>query len=491
MNCLPARHKLGVLATVLLLPAAASAAKPSSTGAPVKPPVLVTSLEPATAAPRDPLFLLARALSAAPTGGNSTLRIMLAAARKGYYLPAISWSMAQEHWDLARALIRTDPQPVPDWVRLSLALQDHDLSALAALVAHPHRLPSHDLVSAYVMLGDYDRAQYWAFQRLQDHPRDHHLRQQYLEVVSYNASAITLGTNWLSFSGLQRYATILNGKIFIGPNWGLLLRSDYNGQTAGAASFLTGIPAGEQSAEAGFFLKSPLWQIRAFMGQRDAMRHFLTGDFSGEYSLGDGFSIRSRLGLHQRATQSPALTVAGMKDDVQIQFDHSNTDWSESLYAGWTQYEGQDGIPVGTSRFGGVSVNWHHHWGSWGYTIGPFADVYNVHRAVNVTGLLAQILLSPGRDISNVLAGSYADYGLHFSLGSAEPTLNFRWTPYLAVSVYNNTLFGFQYQFSAGLRTPIWGPDVLSLSYSQGQGGNALALNQREVNLSYTYYFTP
>ncbi len=263
MNCLPARHKLGVLATVLLLPAAASAAKPSSTGAPVKPPVLVTSLEPATAAPRDPLFLLARALSAAPTGGNSTLRIMLAAARKGYYLPAISWSMAQEHWDLARALIRTDPQPVPDWVRLSLALQDHDLSALAALVAHPHRLPSHDLVSAYVMLGDYDRAQYWAFQRLQDHPRDHHLRQQYLEVVSYNASAITLGTNWLSFSGLQRYATILNGKIFIGPNWGLLLRSDYNWQTADAASFLTGIPAGEQSAEAGFFLKSPLWQIRA------------------------------------------------------------------------------------------------------------------------------------------------------------------------------------------------------------------------------------
>jgi hypothetical protein len=491
MNCLPARHKLGVLAAVFLLPVAASAAKLSSTGAPMKPPVPVTSREPAIAASRDPLLLLARALSAAPTGGDSTLRVVLAAARKGYYLPAISWSLAQEHWGLARALIRTDPQPVPDWVRLSIALHDHDLSALAVLVAHPHRLPSHGLIRAYVMLGNYDRAQYWAFQRLQDHPRDHRLRQQYLEVVSYNASAVTLGTNWLSFSGLQRYATILNGKIFIGPNWGLLLRSDYNWQTADAASFLTGIPAGEQSAEVGFFLKSPLWQIRAFVGQRDAMRHFLTGDFSGEYSLGDGFSIRSRLGLHQRATQSPALTVAGMKDDARIQLDHSNTDWSESLYAGWTRYEGQDGIPVGTSRFGGVSVNWHHNWGSWGYTIGPFVDVYNVHRAANVTGLLAQVLRLPGRDISNVLAGNYADYGLHFSLGSAKPALNFQWTPYLSVSVYNNTLFGFQYQFSAGLRTAIWGPDALSLSYSQGQGGNALALNQREVNLSYTYYFTP
>ncbi|MHB1883096.1 MAG: hypothetical protein ACYCPA_13030 [Acidithiobacillus sp.] len=63
MNCLPTRHKLGVLATVLLLPAtAASAAKPSSTGAPMKPPVPVTSREPAIAASRDPLLLLARAL---------------------------------------------------------------------------------------------------------------------------------------------------------------------------------------------------------------------------------------------------------------------------------------------------------------------------------------------------------------------------------------------------------------------------------------------
>ncbi|MEY2335509.1 tetratricopeptide repeat protein [Acidithiobacillus ferrianus] len=437
------------------------------------------------------LHLLARALAAAPTGGNGTLRVMLAAARKGDYLPAISWSMAQGHWDLARALMRTDPQPVPDWVRLSLALRSHDLDALATLVAHPHRLSPHDLIRAYVMLGDYARAQYWAFQRLQDNPRDQHLRQQYLEVVSHNASVVTLGTRWLSFSGLQRYATILHGKLFIGPNWGLLLRSAYHWQTADTASFLTGIPAREQSAETGFFLQNPLWRVQAYAGQRDAMRHFLTGDFSGEYALGDGLSIHGRLGLHRRATQSPALAVAGMKNDAQIQIDHNHADWSESLYAGWTRYEGQDGTPVGSSRFGGISVTWHHHWGAWGYALGPFANMYDIHRAANVTGLLAQTLLPTGRDVSNVLAGSYADYGLHFSLGSAEPALNFRWTPYLAVSVYNNTLFGFQYLFSAGMHTPLWGPDELSLSYSQGQGGNALALNQREVHLSYTYYFSP
>ncbi|MBE7564376.1 hypothetical protein H7F10_15915 [Acidithiobacillus sp. HP-6] len=75
----------------------------------------------------DALHTLASALAASPKEGNQTQAILLAAADRGDYLPAISWSLAQKYWSLAEILVANNPGRTPPWVRLSLASHKKDL----------------------------------------------------------------------------------------------------------------------------------------------------------------------------------------------------------------------------------------------------------------------------------------------------------------------------------------------------------------------------
>lgn len=436
------------------------------------------------------LQILARALSAAPKGGNLTSRVLLRDAEEGDYLPAITWAMANGYWTLAQTLIHENQKKLPAWVRLSMALHQHDLVSLTALLKHPESLPPSDLVSAYSMLDDWPRAQYWAFRRLQDNPRSRNLREQYLDAVKHTASYANIKENILRFSGLQRNSSNLSGRIFVSNNWGILLSDQYTWQSADTQSMLQNTPTIDQSADAGLFYQQKRWSLSGLLGTRSADRNFMVGKITGKITLPLNLSVQSQIAWHQQSTQSPAMAVAGMKNIADIQIDHSNTFWSESLSASRIRYLGQDEVPVGTDWTAGTSLHWLGRWHDWHYSVGPFASIHSITRNKSISGVLAEVLPSVDTTVDNLLAGSYADYGLNFMLNSSIPTLSAHWIPYLAISVYNNTLFGIQYQVGAGIRTPIIGPDQLTIVYSQGQGGNGLALNQQQLDISYTYYFS-
>ncbi|MGC9128931.1 MAG: hypothetical protein ACP5GA_09415, partial [Acidithiobacillus sp.] len=144
---------------------------------------------------------------------------------------------------------------------------------------------------------------------------------------------------------------------------------------------------------------------------------------------------------------------------------------------------------LGSDLFGEASLLWRHGLGPWELQLGPFVDYHDLHRSSQLIGVVAQTLAPSARNINTVLPGSYGDVGIRLQWGQWERAIDSNWTPYLAVSVYDNSRFGMQYQLDTGVSTPVFGPDRLRIGFSQGQGGNGLAINQQIFKMGYRLYF--
>ena len=106
-----------------------------------------------------------------------------------------------------------------------------------------------------------------------------------------------------------------------------------------------------------------------------------------------------------------------------------------------------------------------------------------------MSGVLAGLLPPGTHGPDALLSGSYADAGVRLQWAAWRRGLGAAWTPYLTLSVYENTRYGPEYQLGAGISTPILGPDRLRIGFAQGQSDHALALTQRILKIGYRYYF--
>lgn len=438
---------------------------------------------------QDPLRSLADALASSPVEGGVTRAVLLAAARRGDFLPAISWSLAQGYWDLASILIRENPKPTPAWARLSLALHRHDSAAMAKLLRHPQGLPVRDRMQAQMDLGRYRQARRGALLGLQTDPFDRQLRQMYLQAVRESASYVDLAGSWQSFNGLSLTGPQLRGRLAWSDRWSLVFAADALAQTAASSTQLLRTPSWSSRALLGLRWQDPRWQVQALVGSYRAQRDIISAQASLRWLATDGGELSASFDYHDRSLQSPALAVAGMVNRVDLQWTQRVGEWLGNLGAGWRQYQGQDGLALGSDRYGEASLLWRHPVGPWEMQVGPFVDYHHLSRVSVLQGVLAQALQPAARNVDLVLPGSYADAGLRLQWGAQEPVLAAHWSPYLSLSVYENTRFGPQYQFDAGWSTAVFGPDRLRIGFAQGQGGNGLAINQRLVQIGYRYYF--
>ncbi len=438
----------------------------------------------------NPLAELAEALAAAPGEGNMTRHALLSAARRGDYLPAITWSISRGDWGLAQFLVHADPQPAPRWIQMSLALHSRNLQELQRLVFNPESLPPRDLFHAYVDLGEYWQARGVAMKRLRVNPDDREIRREYLEIVRLTADSAGLSGMWQSFGGLQLYGPKAELEMhFHRSRWGFRVKNRTLWPSAGAAAYLQNLPKMMDFLEAGIFREGQNWHASLALGQFRAMRNTLTARGSAYLQMTRDTGVSATLEYHDQSFQSPALAVAGMADRVRLLVSHQTGAWNLEGGGGWTQYQGQDGVVLGSDRYVRAGASWQSALGPWRLRLGPFASFHAMHRSGEVRGIVSSVLLPGERNMDYVLPLTYADCGLHLAWGTKTREPEAGWTPYLGVSVYENTRYGFQYQLDAGISTPVVGPDQLSLDFSQGQGGNGLALNQRSVELGYRIYF--
>ncbi|WP_348550136.1 hypothetical protein [Acidithiobacillus sp.] len=492
---------LGVLCYSSVVLASAGAADPTPTGL-VSPPAsgpsaVIDGAKAAAASPptrispstSDPLRTLAESLSSSPSLGDATRRVLLAEAKRGDYLPAISWALAQGYWGLAQLLIQNNPQATPDWAKLSLALHRHDAGEMAKLLQHPERLPVRDRLQAQMDLGRYAQGRKDALAAMEVDPYDWRLRREYLQAVRKSASYLDLSGSWQSFNGLTQFGPRLRGRLALGNAWGIQLDAGALRQSASSSAQLLAVPVWNQREAIGLYWQHPDWEIQGLVGTYQGVRNNLTLNVKGRWQLSDARELTGTLAYHDRSLQSPALAVAGMSNRFQLQLTQQVGSWMGGIGAGWRQYQGQDGVDLGSDLFGEASLLWRHGLGPWELQLGPFVDYHDLHRSAQLEGVVAQTLTPALRNIDIVLPGSYGDVGLRLQWGQWERAIDSNWTPYLALSVYDNTRFGMQYQLDTGVSTPVFGPDRLRIGFSQGQGGNGLAINQQIFKMGYRFYF--
>ena len=271
--------------------------------------------------------------------------------------------------------------------------------------------------------------------------------------------------------------------------WGIVLDADALRHSAAPISQLEGVPAWSSRGSVGFFWHDPRFQVQAQVGEFRALRDNISAELSAVWQMTDSGELSGKFDFHDRSYQSPVLAVAGMANRIGLQWAQRIDQWTGNVGAGWSQYQGQDGIDVGMDRYVELSALWKNALGPWEIQVGPFADYHDLSRVSNLHGVLAEALLPDVRNPASVLPGSYGDVGLRLQWGTWQPAIASDWTPYLALSVYENTRFGPQYQLDAGVSTPVFGPDRLRIGFAQGQGGNGLALNQRIIRIGYRFYF--
>ena len=474
--------------------AAAPARLEAPRGASVSAPTRCTSPGVAPPLQSNPsavraLHDLAASLAATPSAGNFTRGTLLAAARCGDYLPALSWSLAQGYWRLAQRLITGNPRPTPRWIRLSLALHRRDLTELASLLRRPAGLAPVDRLQAQMDLGLYGQARRDALRALRSDPWDRVLRREYLRAIRRSASYLDLQASWRSFDGLNLYGPRLAARLSLADHWGLLVRADTLARQMTANTPLRAGSALSSRAMVGLFWRIARWRIRAQVGQYTALRSNIAARLAASWRVTTRAELSATADYHARSFESPALALGGMVDRAGLQWTQRLGAWTGSVGLGWKRYLGQDGIPLGRDQYLAAAAMWGHALGPWELQVGPFADYHAMTRRRTVTGVLSA-LLPPGEHAPGLLlSGSYADAGLRLQWAAWRRALGAAWTPYLTLSVYENTRYGAEYQLGAGISTPILGPDRLRIGFAQGQSENGLALTQQIVKIGYRYYF--
>lgn len=441
---------------------------------------------------RHPLHALAVSLSSLPSVGNTTLRVLSAAARRGDYLPAISWAMAQGDWELAQFLIETNPRPDPAWAKLSLALHRPDNAELERLLQHPERLQIRGRVRAQMDLGHYDEARTDALAEMGMNPNDRRLRREYVRAVRRSASYLDLSGIWLHFNGLTLLGPRLRGRLAFGNDWGLLFGVDDLHQSVTSSSQLLAVPVWSRREAVGFYWQHPRWTVQVLLGEYQGVRNNPTLGVKAYWQVSDTSGLTATWQYHDRSLsslESPALTVAGMVNKFQVQWTDQVGSWVGDAGAGWRQYQGQDGVDLGSGLVGELSLFWRHSLGPWKLQVGPFIDYYGMQRNRRLVGVVAQSLVPGARNIDTVLPGTNSDIGMRLQWGRWTRALHSNWTPYVAVLLYENTRFGLQYQLDTGLSTPVFGPDRLRIGFSQGQANSGLAVNQQIFKMGYRFYF--
>ncbi len=435
------------------------------------------------------LIDLADSLAATPSEGNFTRATLLAAARCGDDRPALSWSLAQGYWRLAQRLIAENPQATPRWVRLNLALHRRDLTELARVLRRPAGLAPLDRVQAQMDLGRYGPARREALRALRIDPWDRALRGEYLQAVRRSASYLDLQASWRSFDGLSLYGPRLAARLSLGDDWGLLLRADTLERQSAANTRLAAGSAVSSRATVGFFWRDPRWRLRVRVGRYTALRHNVTARLAASWRATARAELSAAADYHARSFESPALALGGMVDRAGLEWTQRLGAWTGSLGLGWKRYLGQDGLALGHDHYLEAAAMWGHALGRWELQVGPFADYHALARRRTVTGVLSELLPAGARGPDLLLSASYADAGLRLQWAAWRRALGAAWTPYLTLSVYENTRYGPEYQLGAGISTPILGPDRLRIGFAQGQSDNGLALTQRIVKIGYRYYF--
>jgi hypothetical protein len=207
------------------------------------------------------------------------------------------------------------------------------------------------------------------------------------------------------------------------------------------------------------------WQVTG--GRREGLDSFYTLDVAGELGRNSTFTLTGSAGRDQTATESQALLVGGMKDNLIGGFTWRMT---SHIYASGTveadrfYSQARDYLGSGVLSTGELGYKIRTDYPDFTVRLVGIRGEYGASgEADALISRLAPASAGP-TSAATFMPLTYAQYGMFFGFGNdLLDQYTHRWRPFLDVGIVHNSLQGWGPQVSVGVAGSVFGGDHAAL----------------------------
>ena len=409
-----------------------------------------------------------------------------------------AWALSGGQSDLARLWFWREYSRMtkrPHWVELALALEENDQPRIARLLeADLQRLPYRDAVEGAVRVGSIPQAETRAFERFQMNDRDYLLDRQLRDLYGSRPGGFRYHFSLMELSGIgfmEQQASVtsaVNSHISL---WVKLGNMDIRHQKRGV---LGAYPSSQQTAQAGMIYRHTTGSSELFGGIRDGLSQHAMAGFQGDWKLADRTTLELALLTGAEATESVALRVGGMKDEIRISLIQGLTPRdSLGLRISGRNLRDQEYNKLGEGVSFDGDLN-HRLLADWPDTTVRVYGGYHYYGVTGTpTGKAGRLLPLPTGnrgDAAFFVPSPFAQAGAGIAVGQDGRSSYTRdWRPFGAADAGWNSSSGVGFHYELGLVGPLFGLDKLEAAFSQDSGTFGTSDITSRFDMRYRYYF--
>lgn len=434
--------------------------------------------------------------------GLALLRELLRLDRAGEALPppvrelALSWLQGAGEYEAARGFLwqqygRNLARPL--WSEIAVALQtDARADVLALIERHGERLPRYDHVNAARRAEDLRLAQSSAFEKQEVQPYDDEMHQALREsLLDYGDSA--------QVRAARREAGVVSEQprdieleIGVSPRLRLTFSLGSTRRASRDAAQIANLPRRENRAGVVAALRHHGGETRLRLAQFDSFERNLGFELERRQTL-EGVSLSARFGRRLPASESSALLVAGMKDEVALALGIRLTE-RERIGLQWqsSRLSGQTGTRFGSGRAWSLEVAHALRLETPDLEASAFVSNSHYRREAGAADAALGVLVPGGgpADAAFFVPDGARLYGLRLSSNLAVRERYGRaLRPWFSAALTRSPTLGSGYDLGLGIAGSVFGGDHLQIGWQLNKGGSASFDRTREIGFSYRLHF--
>jgi hypothetical protein len=231
---------------------------------------------------------------------------------------------------------------------------------------------------------------------------------------------------------------------------------------------------------------------RYIIGERHGLRDFLFGSFLWDYQWIQKFNVLTELSYNKRATDSTALLIAGMKNEVRVTLQWLLTGYDTLISVlGYQYFKSQDNVHLGAGQSIDLIYNRKllRNYPDW--NIALFGTLQRYQENGRLSDAAASIIPeNQTRDVSYYIPDNFIRYGASIGFGQVyKASYTQFWRPFGQFSLYNSTTSGLGHLIELGVAGSVFGLDHLAFFATRGTNLEDAGQTDDFVGLRYQLYF--
>lgn len=407
---------------------------------------------------------------------------------------ATAWLQAQAEYSAERGWLwqqyaRNAARPL--WAEITVALQNDDRETIGTLLdQYGSRLPRYDLINAARVVDDVRLAQSTAFESQEQQSDDDPLHLQLSDALLAHADGPELALDQRQLAALDERERRVGYHLGATPRLQLDLRLGSIERRSQDAQVITAVPARERYAGMTATWRHADGETRLIAESRRSLATYSPLRIEHDQRIDAKLTLRAGIGVHQVATESFGLRVAGMKDRIDLGVSYRPAQREQFNFTlASERYFGQTGTALGRGSLWQAEVVYPLRLETRDLTLSAFYEKHRFTREDNLTDAALAALIpvtASGLGTGFYVPENFTLYGLRVATNLRyRDDYSRAWRPYSALALTRNSLLGSGYDLSLGVAGNVMGADHLAITYDLAKGGGATAGQTRQLSARY------